>query len=285
LLRVWCGGWGSNPRRPTPSGPQPDPTPVTTAMVTGSFLKQGAGFKFSQKELGRFTQWCRKHASERVCRGYISYLNKPLDEGNRWSITAWKRYWKYRCEERRDKKACEKFKELKSKRSRSDLYIPSDQEVFEGIRHSEQPFSTVFWVLAQSGLRLTEAAYLLSNIDNIRIVELGGFLRAELQLERGTKKAFWAYLLEMPPKIVVHPKAVSDYASENKLLAPKYYRKWVAQKLSVMGCDLDTIDFIQGRTPSRILTKHYVELTSRADKCYSEYAEWLRGWLNGALAS
>ena len=21
----WCGGWDSNPRRPTPSGPQPDP--------------------------------------------------------------------------------------------------------------------------------------------------------------------------------------------------------------------------------------------------------------------
>ncbi len=21
----WCGGWDSNPRRPTPSGPEPDP--------------------------------------------------------------------------------------------------------------------------------------------------------------------------------------------------------------------------------------------------------------------
>ncbi len=25
LVLVWCGGWDLNPRRPTPSGPQPDP--------------------------------------------------------------------------------------------------------------------------------------------------------------------------------------------------------------------------------------------------------------------
>ncbi len=24
-LRQWCGGWDLNPRRPTPSGPKPDP--------------------------------------------------------------------------------------------------------------------------------------------------------------------------------------------------------------------------------------------------------------------
>ena len=24
-LPLWCGGWDLNPRRPTPSGPQPDP--------------------------------------------------------------------------------------------------------------------------------------------------------------------------------------------------------------------------------------------------------------------
>ena len=242
-------------------------------------MKQGAGQGVSQTELRRFYSWCLRSASERVCRGYLSYLQRPLNPENRWSVTAWKRYWKYRCEERRDKKACERFNEVRSKRSKSDLYIPSDNEVRESLEKAEEPYRTVFWVLAQSGLRLTEAAYLLSNIDKIRIVRLDGFLRAELGLERGTKKAFWAYLVEPPPKLVVHPKAVSEYAQENRLLAPKYYRKWVAQKLSGLGCDLDTIDFVQGRTPSRILTKHYVELTERADRCYKKYAAWLRRWL------
>ncbi len=27
----WCGGWDSNPRRPTPSGPQPDPFDLARA--------------------------------------------------------------------------------------------------------------------------------------------------------------------------------------------------------------------------------------------------------------
>ncbi len=28
---LWCGGWDSNPRRPTPSGPQPDPFDLARA--------------------------------------------------------------------------------------------------------------------------------------------------------------------------------------------------------------------------------------------------------------
>ncbi len=29
--RGWCGGWDLNPRRPTPSGPQPDPFDLARA--------------------------------------------------------------------------------------------------------------------------------------------------------------------------------------------------------------------------------------------------------------
>ncbi len=29
--RVWCGGWDLNPRRPTPSGPEPDPFDLARA--------------------------------------------------------------------------------------------------------------------------------------------------------------------------------------------------------------------------------------------------------------
>ncbi len=30
-LLQWCGGWDSNPRRPTPSGPKPDPFDLARA--------------------------------------------------------------------------------------------------------------------------------------------------------------------------------------------------------------------------------------------------------------
>ena len=31
VVNWWCGGWGSNPRRPTPSGPKPDPFDLARA--------------------------------------------------------------------------------------------------------------------------------------------------------------------------------------------------------------------------------------------------------------
>ncbi len=44
-LASWCGGWDLNPRRPTPSGPQPDPfdqarappRPVLYNIIVGLF--------------------------------------------------------------------------------------------------------------------------------------------------------------------------------------------------------------------------------------------------------
>ena len=31
VVSFWCGGWGLNPRRPTPSGPKPDPFDLARA--------------------------------------------------------------------------------------------------------------------------------------------------------------------------------------------------------------------------------------------------------------
>ena len=31
ILKEWCGGWDLNPRRPTPSGPKPDPFDLARA--------------------------------------------------------------------------------------------------------------------------------------------------------------------------------------------------------------------------------------------------------------
>ena len=31
VVNLWCGGWASNPRRPTPSGPKPDPFDLARA--------------------------------------------------------------------------------------------------------------------------------------------------------------------------------------------------------------------------------------------------------------
>ncbi len=266
-----------NPRRPTPSGPEPH-AKLGSGTIPVPVLKHDDGGRLepSASKLADFKQWCLKHASEEQCSQYVRYLLKPLQEGNRASVTAWKRYYRWLCEEHGLEEACRLFKSIKSIRSKPDLYVPSLEEVLETLWKAEEPYRTVYRVLLESGLRLREACYLLRNIGRLKTISVDGFTRVELGLSRRSKRAFWAYLLEPPPRILVTDKEVSDYSRHNGLLAPKYFRKFVAQRLYELGCRADTIDFIQGRTPSRILTKHYIELLHSADKCYEKYAEWLR---------
>ncbi len=266
-----------NPRRPTPSGPEPH-AKLGSGTIPVPVLKHDDGGRLepSASKLADFKQWCLQHASREQCDGYVRYLMKPLDTSNRWSVTAWKRYYRWLCEEKGVEEACVLFKKVRSRKGGTDLYVPSLEEVLETVSRAEHPYSVVYSVLLQSGLRLREACYLLRNIGRLKTISVDGFTRVELGLSRRSKRAFWAYLLEPPPRILVTDKEVSDYSRHNGLLAPKYFRKFVAQRLYELGCRADTIDFIQGRTPSRILTKHYIELLHSADKCYEKYAEWLR---------
>ena len=46
----------------------------------------------------------------------------------------------------------------------------------------------------------------------------------------------------------MNPEQASKYADREDLLLPKYLRKFVATQPANLGCNMDTIDFIQGRT-------------------------------------
>ncbi len=285
-----------NPRRPTPAGPQPAPFDQTRSTPLGSYVSIPNGLQQDEGSdtggvaatLQGFLEWCKRHASDKTCTQYARRVEEILSgragpDKSRWHITAWKRFNKWLCEERGRSEACEEYRRWKSRSSRPDFYVPSLGEVKAALVSAAEPYRTVYRVLVESGLRLTEATRLLREIEGLRLVRLDGFVRIELAWERGTKKAFWAYLVEKPPRVDVSAEQVSKYADREDLLPPKYMRKFVATQLANLGCDMDTIDFIQGRTPTRILTKHYADLTARADKCYKRYAEWLRNSLLGSL--
>ncbi|MCY0882432.1 MAG: integrase [Acidianus infernus] len=63
------------------------------------------------------------------------------------------------------------------------------------------------------------------------------------------------------------------------LVPPKYIRKFVATKMAELGISSEIIDFIQGRTPSSILSKHYLNLFALSKENYKKYAEWLKNVL------
>lgn len=51
-------------------------------------------------------------------------------------------------------------------------------------------------------------------------------------------------------------------------IAPKYLRKFTATKMLELGIPGEIVDFIEGRTPGNILTKHYLDLLTLAKKYY-----------------
>ena len=277
-----------NPRRPTPSGPEPHgPLPASTTSISDNgngFPSQGGihitvmGGKGvvpqpSESELKRFLEWCLEGASQSTCEQYVAYLRKPLDMGNKWSRLAWKKYFKFIGRE-------DLWKSIKVKKSGVDLYIPSDKDVLEALAKACSSSEELCWIyklLVYSGLRLEEVIKVLNEAEPSRWVQHSNmYYKYPLAWKRGSKQAFYCYTLEKPPKIKVSSKWVSNWASKNRVLAPKYIRKWVATKMLSLGIPEEVVNFIQGRIPQEILSKHYLKLTILSDQYYPRYARWLK---------
>jgi len=62
-------------------------------------------------------------------------------------------------------------------------------------------------------------------------------------------------------------------------------RKFVATKMLELGIPSDVVDFIQGRTPSKILTRHYLNLVTLADTYYPKYAEYVKHFIRPDLST
>ena len=219
-------------------------------------------------ELDRFYKWCLETSSESTCKQYVSYLRKKLNMGNKWSILAYKKYAKYRGDK-------ELWEALRVKHSRPDLYVPSDKQVFEALERACSISEKLCWVyklLIYSGARLKEVVKALSMEQWI---EVNGFYKLALSWIRGKKQSFYIYSVEKPPAITVSDKWVRN-TTKRTLLGAKYIRKWVATKMLSLGIPEEIVNFIQGRTPSQILSKHYLKLSTLADQYYPRYAEWIR---------
>jgi len=237
-------------------------------------LKQGLGSGVSQRELSRFYRWCvGRGTSETTCRQYVRYLERPLDMDNKWSRLAWKAYYRFKGKE-------EEWKRLRVKRSGVDVYVPTDEEVRTALERAcslSLDLCQAYKLLVYSGARLTEACRAL---EAARWQDAGGFYKQPLGWVRGTKRVFYIYSLEPLGPLSISPRRVSKAAQNNGLVPPKYIRKWVGTKMVSLGIPEEVVNYIQGRVPQEVLSKHYLKLTALADKYYGErYAGWLRGWL------
>jgi len=227
-------------------------------------------------EIKGFMKWCLESASRETCSQYVSYLRKPLDRNNRWSVKAYKKYFKYIGRE-------DLWSLLKAKKSGVDQYVPSDERVIESLRKAKarDVIYHVYRQLLFSGLRLREVVYLLKTHETSKWIKISHdtriFYRYPLLWERRSKQVFYHYTAEIPPRIVVNDKAVSTWARKHGLVNPKYIRKWVATKMIMIGIPNDVVNYIQGRVSREVLSKHYLDLLVLADKNYPRYLEYIEG--------
>jgi len=268
-----CGGWDLNPRRPTPSGPEPESKLNNPATLQRGVNYNNTGPIQDNTMIKGFLDWCiEKGTSRETCEQYARYLQKPFDPNNKWSRLAWKLYYKFIGRE-------DLWKEIKVKRSGVDLYIPSDEDVLQALSkacESSQELCIVYKLLIYSGLRLEEVVKVISEQEEDKWIKTGGFWKYPLAWKRGSKQAFYMYTLEKPVKMRVSSKWISNWAAKNDVLSPKYLRKWVATKMLSLGIPEEVVNFIQGRVPQDVLSKHYLKLSTLADQYYKKYAEWIK---------
>jgi intergrase/recombinase len=159
----------------------------------------------------------------------------------------------------------------KKPKSKEDTYVPPDEKVVEAYRCLErccgEPYTLFFLVLAYTGLRGTEARYVLENASRLQAVELGyGAVRVHLEpsMQRGSKRAYVAYMPRLLWERVRAYKGKLPHQDtlEDKLrecgLPLKYLRKWWRQKAKQLDIDSETIEAFQGR-PRSIGGRHYTD--------------------------
>ena len=231
-----------------------------------------------EKIVEKFVEWCvESGASRDTCEQYGRYLMKPYDENNKWSRLAYKKYFKWLGLK-------EEWEAIKVKSSNPDLRVPTEGEVRETITkacEASEELCLIYRLLVESGVRLKEVVKVLNDFDPAKLKEHGGFYTYELGYYRGSKRAFYLFSVTKPRRFKCSDKWVSNWAAKHDLVNPKYIRKFVSTKLAQLGVPAEIIDFIQGRTPRKILTQHYLNLYAIALQYYPKYAEWLRGWLRG----
>ena len=184
---------------------------------------------------------------------------------------------KWLCEEHGHQESCEHYKKLRVPQAKADFKVPSLERILDSVRRAG-PYRIIYMILLESGLRLVEAVRLAKDYPNLECVKLDGFRRCLIASERGRKRSLWAYHITAIEEPVgnLTDRRVTSYAEKNKLVPPKYIRKFVATKMAELDIPPHIIDFYQGRAPRSVLLQHYAQLLGLADRHYATYARWLR---------
>jgi intergrase/recombinase len=210
-----------------------------------------------------------KNISEETIKKYISCVKQGRKESNN-CIKAWRNFYKLVLNK-------DPPKDLKPKKTKPDLRVPTLEEVRQTLNAVKQypTLHTFYRLLLESGSRETEALKVLNDYNPENEINEDGFSIYVLNWVRGQKKSFYLFHVTELKQIKISKAYVDKYVKKLNLVPPKYFRKFVATKMAELEIPSQVIDFIEGRTPSDVLTRHYLDLFALAKKEYRKYAEWL----------
>jgi intergrase/recombinase len=164
-------------------------------------------------------------------------------------------------------------KVVKIPRTKVDNYVPDDHRVISAYRLvNEEKYKILFKLLTFSGIRLKESIYLLNIYDADKVITNDSIARYPLNLERGTKRVFYAYMPEEFSKKIsrLELDLVDAQQYLGRRLPAKYLRKWHFNFLILNNVPESVADFIQGRAPSTVGSMHYLAKVKQADEWYAK---------------
>ncbi|WP_048051906.1 integrase [Saccharolobus islandicus] len=214
-----------------------------------------------------------KNISEETIKQYISCV-KQRRKGSNNCIKAWRNFYKLVLNK-------DPPKDLKPKKTKPDLRVPTLEEVQKTLNAVRDNYTLyIFYrLLLESGGREREVLKVLNEYDEKNEIREEGFSIYILNWTRGQKKSFYLFHITDLKQIKISKAYVDKYVRKLNLVPPKYIRKFVATQMLSLGIPSEIVDFLEGRTPGNILTKHYLDLLTLAKKEYKKYAEWVKGVL------
>jgi intergrase/recombinase len=153
-----------------------------------------------------------------------------------------------------------------------DFKIPEEAEIVASLRSLGQAekfrsYFTVYNLVLDSGLRLTETIRFLRDFDEAEAQRCEGFYVALLGFLRKSKFAYYAFFTEYTMKLIRNTARIAYESAKGNIkrlgvniVRYKYLRKFAfdvmtSEKLNIPE---SVADFIQGRTPKSIGARHYM---------------------------
>ena len=304
-----------NPRRPTPADLESATPLINSILSSSNNRNEyhsdetsddnviGGTLVITLSLIEAFKTWLLEEnpdLEEKTLKGYINrvkeLLGKPLEPNtlrtfvtkSKWHYAAITRLLTFLRKKYRMKQLVEELRESLGRRPRSkpDTWIPPDNLVFTAskiLAGRGRIYYAAWLLLISTGARLKEIHYALAEADWDKLHCISSFCRLHIDFERGPKKSWVLYTINNIADYVIDilgSEQTPSYdtlgkAIKNSGVAAKYYRNWVGNKMLSLGIPEAVIEFIQGRTPSSVFRRHYLNLMVQADQYYPKYAAWL----------